>query len=178
MNRTASIVLLAGILTASAALASSSNPPDFYLNTQGVVSCTACHRGSEPNTGGGSVKIDGLPDQYTPGQKYTVTISIAHPGFHKWGFEAGAMDAEGKMAGAFISDNPTIDLKTSLGVTFVKQSFNGTAASSWTFVWKAPASGQVKFDVQGLAANDSGNSVGDFTYTASKTMTPAATQAD
>ena len=181
MNRIASFVLLAGILTATAAQASSSNPPDFYLNTSGVVSCTACHRGSEPNTGGGSLKIEGLPAQYTPGEKYTVRVTISHPGFKKWGFMLSAMDAAGKQAGQFISNDPQIDLKTSFGVTFVKQSFNGTdslgASRSWTFQWKAPATGNVTISAQGLAADGSNNSVGDFTYTASQSISAGAAAA-
>lgn len=171
-------VLLTGILTATAALASSSNVPELYLNVNGTVSCTACHRGSEPNTGGGSVRIEGLPEQYVPGQKYTVRVVISHASFKKWGFLLSATDGNGAQAGQFITDDTQVDVKVSGGVTFVKHSFNGTdsfgASRSWNVTWKAPASGAVKFDAQGLAADGSNNSVGDFTYKTDLTVTPAA----
>lgn len=176
------LALIAGILTASAALASSSNVPELYLNVNGTVSCTACHRGSEPNTGGGSVRLEGLPEQYVPGQKYSVRVVMAQPGFKKWGFLLSATDANGKQAGQFLTDDTQIDVKVSGDVTFVKHSFNGTdsfgASRSWTVTWKAPATGAVKFDAQGLAADGSNNSVGDFTYTTSVTVNPAPAAAD
>ena len=182
MTRSFVLTAFACLLTATAAVASSSNVPELYLNVNGTVSCTACHRGSEPNTGGGSVRIEGLPEQYTPGQKYTVRVVIAHPGFKKWGFLLAATDADNKQAGQFISDDTAIDMKVSGGITFVKHSFNGTdsigASRSWTMTWKAPAAGAVNFNVQGLAADGSNNSVGDFTYTNKLTITPASTTAD
>src|SRR5262249_51696876 len=146
------------------------NPPEFYFNTQGTVSCTACHAGAAVNSGGGALKIEGLPDQYTPNQKYTVRVTISHAGFKKWGFMVSSTDDNGKQAGQFISNDTQIDLKTSFGVTFVKQSYNGTdslgASRSWTFEWKAPASGIATFSAQGVAADGSGNTVGDFVYSA------------
>lgn len=182
MLRNIALTLIAGLVTVSAALASSSNVPELYLNVAGTVSCTACHAGSAPNTGGGSFRIEGLPEAYVPGQRYTVRVVIAHAGFKKWGFMLSATDAGGKQMGQFITDDPAVDVKVSGNATYVKHSFNGTdsfgASRSWTVQWQAPAAGQVVFDAQGLAADGSNNSVGDFTYTAKQTLNAAPVSAD
>lgn len=182
MARNVSLALIAGILSSTAVLASSSNVPEFYLNVRGTVSCTACHSGAAANTGGGAVRIEGLPEQYVPGQKYTVRVVISHAGFKKWGFLLSSTDAGGRQAGQFITDDPAIDVKVSGGVTFVKQSFNGTdsfgASRSWSVVWKAPASGRADFAAQAVAADGSGSVRGDFAYHAKTSLAPAATAAD
>jgi hypothetical protein len=172
-------VLAMGLaVVAAPAAASSSNAPEFYLNTRGVLSCTACHDSSAPDSGPGGVRVGGVPDAYVPGQKYPIRVVVSHPGFKKWGFLLSATNQDGQQAGKLISSDPAIDLKVSAGVTFAKQSYNGTdsfgAARSWSLVWQAPASGSVKFSAQGVAADGSGHVKGDFCYSTRSRIVPAA----
>ena len=163
------------------------NPPaasDFQQIQDTIFTpiCTACHIGAQPNSGGGSVRIEGLPAAYVPGQKYAVRVVASQTGFTKYGFMLAATNSTGEQAGKITANDNAVDLKMSNGVTFAKHSFNGTdafgASRSWSVVWTAPASGSVKFAVQAVAANGSGNVIGDFAYSTETTVSPAATNAD
>lgn len=164
---------------AVSAQASSSNSPEYYRGVQGVVSCTACHiGGGAANSGPGSMRIEGMPAVYVPGQRYPIRIVVAQTGFKKWGFQAWAADSDGKQSGKILSADPSMDLKISQGMTFVKSSLNGMESlgpvRSWSFVWEAPASGTASINAQGVAADGSNNVNGDFSYSTTATSAPVS----
>src|ERR1044071_2481790 len=62
-----------------------------------------CHTGNNNlnPSDGGSVRIDGLPANWTPGQTYPLTVTIQRTGARRFGFELSAVaDATNQQAGA------------------------------------------------------------------------------
>lgn len=160
-------------------LAYNSGPPDGRTGAPGESNCTVgCHSGNALNSGGGSLTINGVPDNYQLDSTYTITVTISQTGINKFGFEATAKK---------ISDNVpagtlTAGTGSQISGTYIKHNFSGTAGSnnskSWTFTWKAPSSdvGEIKFYIAGNAANGNGSNTGDYIYITSKsTLSPEVT---
>ncbi|MBI3891908.1 MAG: hypothetical protein HY303_10310 [Candidatus Wallbacteria bacterium] len=151
----------------SVATASTSNPPDLYLGRQGAVSCNLCH--SHAGTGSGSVSIQGLPKMYEPGKSYPLTVKVVEPGAKKAGFRLAAQTSDGAQAGKIVNRDPSLDVHVATdNVTYLKQSYNGSDTNgserSWTFLWKAPEGGSVKFSVDAVAGDGDGTVTGDHSY--------------
>ncbi|MBI2942740.1 MAG: hypothetical protein HYY25_00940 [Candidatus Wallbacteria bacterium] len=149
-----------------AATASTSNPPDLYLGQKAAVSCNICH--GRAGAGNGNLSIQGLPSAFEPGKSYPLTVKLVESGAKKAGFRLAAQTAEGKQAGKIVNRDPSLDVHVAEGVTYLKQSYNGTDTNgterSWTFLWKAPESGSVKFSVEAVAGDADGSVQGDHTY--------------
>jgi hypothetical protein len=174
------------------AYAFSSGPPSSNTGAPGEGKCSDCHnRGSNPT---GSVKIGGLPQSYTPGTKYNLTVTVAESGKTRWGFQITAIRDDGSAAGTFtLSDTTNTQMAsgTVSGRTrmYVQHSFTGTQRGTRDTVtykvdWTAPSSdvGRVTFYAAGNAANGDGTSSGDNVYFTSNaimsgggTTTPAPT---
>lgn len=139
-----------------------------------------CHAGNPINTNG-AVEVLGLPASYLAGNTYPITIQLsssatANFGGRRWGFEVTALaDATGDGAGVF--DAPGLRLVSGFGlwgsrryVTHNLQTIQAGEFSParWEFAWTAPEEGvgSVTFYVAANAANGSGNTAGDFIYTA------------
>jgi len=159
------------------AYASASGPDPGYTNAPGDLgNCTSCHDHNIVNQGPGSVRINGLPAFYQPGQAYTFTVTTAQAGRIKFGFQLTAIDGSGNRAGTLEkADNSTQVIPqtgaggrqyiehTSLG-TFS----NGVGSRTWQIKWTAPSTdiGTVRFYVAGNATDDSGfQDDDDFIYT-------------
>ena len=74
------------MLVAGAALAFSGNPPNGRTNAPGESNCTDCHSSFPLNSGSGMLSLDGLPDSYSPGETYDLTLTLSDPGASRWGF--------------------------------------------------------------------------------------------
>ena len=153
-----------------------------------------CHSGHAVNDGNGKVELVGVPDRYTPGASYPITVRLSSTstrfdGFRRWGFELTvARLSDGEGAGTFSSPS----LTTVIGSRFfyhlrpyATQNFNtlkpgASSPVEWTVTWSAPDAdqGDVGFYVAGNAANGNLSNSGDFIYTGSDTArsnpTPAA----
>ncbi len=174
------------LTAASQASAYSGNPPNAKTGAPGEGNCTQCHSGSL-NSGNGSFQISATPSTYTPGQVYTVTVTLSDPGQSRWGFELTALDgtdAFSQASGAFtITDGANTQLGYDAGLNreYVKQTssgtYNGTSNGpvSWQVQWTAPndATPPVTFYAAGNAANGGGSS-GDYIYTTSLGLQPGA----
>jgi hypothetical protein len=69
-------------------------PPGFS-GAFGENSCHACHFEADLNTKPGHVALSGVPDGYTPGQAYPITITLQRPGMTTGGFQLTARFRDG-----------------------------------------------------------------------------------
>jgi hypothetical protein len=166
-----------GILTlaiaTSQAFAFSSGPPDHMAgNPPAFTSCQQCHGTA---VGDGMLALLDLPASYEEGVAYDLRVELQDPGQMRWGFELTVLDdVMNEQAGTLeitdavntqLSDNPSPD------ADFVKHTGTGTFAGTpdgpvtWDFRWVAPAGdADLTFYVAGNAANNNGNTSGDFIY--------------
>ncbi|MFQ6120174.1 MAG: choice-of-anchor V domain-containing protein [Methanosarcinales archaeon] len=164
------IGLIAGIFLALTLSASaySSGPPDGKTGAPGEGVCTECHSNFELNSGDGVLQINDVPDTYTPGQTYTITVSLRDPEQSRWGFELKATSGEITV---------TDDINTQKSGDYIKHTSTGTRAGTadgpvnWSFDWTAPSNvtEDVIFYVAGNAANNNGATSGDYIYTTNVT---------
>jgi uncharacterized repeat protein (TIGR01451 family) len=168
------------------ARAYSTGPPAGFTHAPGELDCSDCHTAPAQSTGTLSL---GVPQKYTPGQTYDVTVTHAtsDPTRVRWGFELTALDAADERAGSFA---PADDLTRVINGEgpfpareYVEHTSKGTFpgqqnGASWGFRWTAPAEdvGPVTFYLAGNQANGDGNSSGDniyFTFASADFQPPA-----
>ena len=171
------------------ARANQSGPEPLRTGAPGEQTCAStagCHTSFALNSGPGTLSLTGLPANYTTNQEINLTVTLNQSGRPLYGFEITALDDQGRFAGTFtITDSGRTQLFS--GVVgnnlrrYISHNFNGTFPNgnnqgSWNFRWTAPATsvGRVTFYVAGNAANGSGTEIGDFIYTKSFSIQPAA----
>ncbi len=160
-------------------------PPDGYAGEPpNFQTCYACHNSYAANSGGGFIRLDGLPSRYQPGQSYDLTLVLYDQNQYtaRWGFELTARHANMTNAGTLvITDalNTQLSQERENSPIFIKQTltgnFSGTRGSvTWRFGWIAPPSGSgaVVFYYAGLAANGNSNVRNDYVYNRSTTSMP------
>ena len=157
--------------------------PDFgYTGAPGDNgNCTACHAGNV-GTGTGSVAVTGIPNAYTPGQTYPLTVTVQQTGRQKFGFQLTVIDASNNRAGTLAPLTGETQLNPVSGqgnrqyIEHTQQGSNGSTSRSWQIQWTAPATdmGAVRFFVAGNAANNDGQSSGDSIYLNSYLSDPRA----
>ncbi len=150
----------------------------------GEVNCTDCHSGTALNSAGGSITIS-CPElvnwEYTPGQTYTITLTVAEGVKPLFGFGFEALLASGANAGTLNAGTGST-IKTAMiggnnrrNVVHQMNSGTGNGSHTWTFTWVAPATdqGNVTFYCGANAANANGSDTGDHVYTQSQVLTCA-----
>jgi hypothetical protein len=170
----------------------------LFSSTQ-TCATAGCHSGNSVNSQGGSVTVTGLPIDtgWTPGQTYSLIVTIQRPGQRLFGFQLSAViDGTTQQAGTLapgsgrvkvICGGNTPPTSTqyiafqppcpSNSIQYAEHSNATVVTSSYPVSWTAPASasvGTVKFNVAGNAANGDGNNTGDFIYTNIYKVSPAA----
>jgi hypothetical protein len=172
--------------------------PDPGMNgdfgPQQTCNVSGCHTGNPLNAAGGSLTIGGLPANWTPGQTYPLTVTIARTGAHLFGFQLSAVaDATNQQAGTLTAGNGRVQIKcgggtlatssltipcTSPGaIQYAEHSNAQVVTSTYNVNWTAPASaavGTVRFNTAGNAANGDLTNQGDFIYTRVDKVDPAA----
>ncbi len=155
-----------------------------HTGAPGSPACHSCHSGT-PNTGTGILNLsysDSL-DTYTPGDTELFSVSINQTSIDKFGFAITARKAsDNSSIGTFIVLDPVNTRKfTDAGDFYFSHTPCGADATTigsltWQFKWKAPSSnvGNIKFYIAGLAANHNHATSGDYTYTDTLTVSPAA----
>src|SRR5262249_47502723 len=163
----------------------SSGPPPARTGAPGEGTCVACHNSFALNSGPGTLRITGLPANYSPNQQVTVTVTLAQPNRARYGFQLTALDDLGRQAGTLVvtDANRTQLITGTVGGNlrqYIEHTFNGVQPTSpnqgsWVFTWTAPATsvGRVTFYAAGNAANGSGTNSGDFIYTTSVGIQPS-----
>jgi hypothetical protein len=176
-NRIQAVVL---VLFATVTVYASVNGPEpGYTNAPGDLgNCTSCHDHHLVNEGNGSVRINGLPAFYQPGQTYNFTVTTAQAGRIRFGFQLTAIDATGNKAGTLESRDSSTQVLFQTGAggrQYIEHTNLGTLATgagsrTWQIGWTAPSTdiGTVRFYVAGNATNNSGiQNDEDFIYTTS-----------
>ena len=158
----------------------------------GGVNCAACHRTFAPANSdpAGSLRI--TADNYTPGVKQTIRVSVSHPGASRWGFQltARTVSDEAKTAGTFAANDVVkimCDDGTSLGAAAPCQATQlqfaehisaprTNAGDGYTFSidWTPPATavGDIIFYAAGNAADGGGSPANDRIYTTARRISP------
>lgn len=143
------------------------------------MTCQQCHWENPLNEPSGRLTIEGLPDSYTPGEQYLITVTLARPGLMRGGFQLSAREDEmamnaGKDAGSLravdmLAQTVQDDAKR---VTYAQHTRVGSdvstpGVSKWQVQWTAPdARVRVIFHVAANASNDDASPLGDYIYTA------------
>ena len=168
------------------ARAYSAGPPAGFTRAPGELDCSDCH--TTPAQSTGTLTL-GVPDKYTPGQTYDITVTHASADATRvrWGFEMTALDSADEKAGAFAPNDDLTRVVSGEGPfparEYVEHTSKGTFSgqqngAGWTFKWTAPAEdvGPVTFYLAGNQANGDGNSSGDnvyFTFKSAAYQAPA-----
>lgn len=157
----------------------SSGGKSGYTNSPGENNCTSCHSGTL-NSGSGSIEIKSDPslkDGYTPGATYNMTVTVRHsnsPNNGKYGFAFEALLEDGSNGGKLSVTNTNltqiqtanINGKSRDNIIHTGSNNTGPNSQDFTFDWTAPLTGgqKVTFYAVGNAANDNGNTTGDYIY--------------
>ena len=162
------------LLFAAKAYTNADGPPARNTGAPGETTCAQsdCHNDFPLNSGTGSVGITGLPDQYTPGTTYDLTVTVARTEQVVGGFQLTVKKIDNSRGGNLtasttngtkFASNPPI---TSPQYLEHRQERVGSTAT-WNTQWIAPAagSGTVTFYVAGNSANGNEEREGDRIYT-------------
>lgn len=144
--------------------------------------CHACHFDAEPNSGPGGVRIDGVPARFTPGTRYTLTVTLTRTGMTRAGFQLAARFRDGGAQAGTLAPGTEevgrVGVERQGGVQYAGQKQPGstvgaTGAARWTMEWTAPDDGRpVIFHVSANAADGNESADGDFVYTATAESSP------
>src|SRR5687767_7057659 len=80
------VAIGSGLLTPGRA-AYVNGPPPATTGGFGEETCQKCHLDYPSNNSSGSLRIDGIPERYTPGERYQLTVRLTHPQLERGGFE-------------------------------------------------------------------------------------------
>jgi hypothetical protein len=144
----------------------------------GEQSCHLCHLDNPVNAAGGSVMLGGVPQTFTPGQSYPITVTISRDGLRRGGFEIAARFASGRQKGRQAGHWQPLDTRVQLipgavdrALTFVQHNLMGsrvseTGVNTWTVEWTAPPgpAAPVQFNVAANASNNDDSPLGDYIY--------------
>lgn len=168
-------------------------PKNKRTGAPGEQICIAskCHVGHDLNSGPGTLTITGIPDTYTPGDAYPITISLQQRGQHRWGFELTAINADSAEAGTITKYDHgllQVDQDKVWGKTrfYLKHTRKGTYRKEkngpveWHFTWQAPKTneGLVKFYIAANAGNGNREPTGDYIYQTEITSNPPIADAE
>lgn len=140
------------------------------------MTCQQCHWENPLNEPTGRLTIDGIPETYTLGEQYLITVTVARPGLGRGGFQLSAREdsinmTSGMNAGTLAPIDKTSQLLAST-VTYIQHTRDGSAIAApgtakWQVRWTAPENRvNVVFHVAANASNDDASPLGDFIYTA------------
>src|SRR5215213_9646652 len=86
--------------TGAKVAASASGPSPSHTNAPNEDNCTACHIDFPVNSGGGELKVTGLPNNYLPNQQIPMTVTLKDDAV-KYGFQITAIDSHGERIGSY-----------------------------------------------------------------------------
>ena len=162
---------LALLITISSSLSGNSGgPPTGYAyNAPNYNNCTICHSGTV-NSGNGSVEFIDLPNEFNPGETYSIGITVTGSNSRGYGFQATAMIGD-QFAGNFSLNSDSENLELNGG--FIQHS-SRTDSGIWYFNWDAPeeATEAITFSASGLGTGGSSGYSGDRVYTVQVEIQP------
>ena len=152
----------------------SGGPPTGYAyNVPNYRSCTICHSGTV-NSGNGSVEFIDLPNEFNPGETYSIGIVVTGSNSRGYGFQATAMSGD-QFVGNFSLNSDSENLELNGG--FIQHS-SRTDSGIWYFNWDAPeeATETVTFSASGLGTGGSSGYSGDRVYTIQVEIQPQSVE--
>jgi hypothetical protein len=168
-------VLLAAGPASRSAGAYAGGAPAGFSGGFGEQSCDGCHFDSPLNAKPGSVTIGGVPERFTVGEQYTLTVTLSRPSMAIAGFQLAArFENVGAQAGSLApapGEEKRVKVETQTNVQYVNQRVDGSAPEppgivKWSLIWTAPATpGTVLIHAAANAADKDGSTRGDFVYT-------------
>ena len=152
--------------------------PPGHSGGHGEAHCGVCHSDNDVNPGEGKLEIEGLPDSFSAGTLYRLSLVIAHPELRSAGFQLAARDEGGATAGQLSSSDPDVEEVASGDQSYLQHRHpvrdSGTHRVRWRFTWRAPEiESTVTFDVAANSANDDSSALGDQILLTSVTITPS-----
>lgn len=185
--RRLALTCLTGALTlavVSDGRATRDRPPTAVTGGFGEPTCQMCHFEAELDTGEGDLTLDGVPEEYAPGETYTLTLTLVHPTVSAAGFEIAArFEKAAAQAGTFAPEpdqQDRIEVTTEADIQYAHHVRAGTLPVSpdtarWRLLWTAPPdAGTILFHAVGNAANGDDSPLGDYVYSASASSRPRA----
>jgi hypothetical protein len=149
----------------------------------GEATCQECHWENPLNDPAGQLKLDGIPEGYTAGARYLITLTLTRPDVGRAGFQLAARaggpgPGAGASAGTVEGIDAAVQRVTAQGVVYLQHAEDGSeirtpGSASWKFAWTAPDRGPVVFHVAANAANGDDSPLGDHIYTATVNSRPA-----
>ncbi|MEN8158568.1 MAG: choice-of-anchor V domain-containing protein [Myxococcota bacterium] len=149
-------------------------PQDAQETPEGT--CVTCHATAALNPDADArLELQGLPEHYLPGVRYTVTLAIEHADADRlrWGFALTAVAPErpGNAGRLIATDRQNTRLLKGERRAYLVHTYPGTAigrsgGQRWTFDWVAPLSdvGEIAFFTSVVAADADGTEHGDLVY--------------
>lgn len=183
--RLAAVLVLTGAAAFVPRPRTAEGPPLGFTGGFGEPSCVACHLGAAVNAFGGRVVLRGLPEAFTPGTAYTLTVVLEAEETSVAGFELasrfGAGAGHGESAGTLATVDARVAIADSAGITYARQTREGSLTSSsegssWSLTWTAPTGdAPVTFNVAANSGNADNSPLSDLVYTTELTVPPAST---
>lgn len=162
----------------------STNYPEHLTGTFtggfGEDTCHSCHFDYPLNPEEGTLRVEGIPEEYESGQSYMIHIYLERPDLVKAGFQLTARFSDGRQAGMFSpqSDRTQFTEQAPDSIQYLQHSGKGTKltgeeSNEWHFKWIAPVeSGEVQIHLAANAANGDASEFGDFILTREFRVTP------
>ncbi len=170
------------------ARASAFGPSPTFAGAPDESNCTVCHADFELNKGTGGVQIQGIPDNYTSGQTFNITVRAEQADAVIYGFQMTAIDSTGQKVGTYTippqSEDRVQILQGVVGPNnllreYIEHTVGGLTNgqfgfNTWVFSWTAPSTsvGRVDFYAAANAANSDGGTGGDYIYTTTRSTSP------
>jgi hypothetical protein len=177
----AACAAFSGADAGAAARPSRDGPIPGFSGGFGESSCAACHFDYELNEAPGSLTLAGVPERYTPGTTYPLTLTLVRPGIALGGFQLTArFERDGAQAGVLAvgADGGRIATTLDRGVQYAHHLRAGASlvapdTARWTIAWTAPAAGgAVSVHVAANAADGDDSQLGDRIYTTAAVSRP------
>jgi hypothetical protein len=149
-------------------------PPGF-TGGFGESACDACHFEADINTRPGQLTIAGVPERFTPGERYVLSLTLSRPGMKMGGFQLASRLSDGGAQAGTLAPGPGEEKRIKIepgGIRYANQREDGTrlvepGTAKWILVWTAPAAtAAVTFHASANAADGDGAARGDYVYTA------------
>jgi len=164
--------------------------PPMTAGAPGDRTCltSKCHAGNDLNSEKATIKIEGLPKIYTPGEIYIITLQVEQTRAKAFGFQATVADANGKAsgrltpsknAGVKLLDDAKYKSRTDRQyLTHIEKSTKALkkgVSQQWAIQWVAPESpaDSSTFYFAFNAGNGNKKTTGDYIYTRSVVVPPA-----
>jgi hypothetical protein len=150
--------------------------PGGFTGGFGEQSCDGCHFDSPMNAKPGSLTIGGVPERFTAGERYTLTVTLSRPSMAIAGFQLAARFENGAAQAGTLApaagEEKRIKIETQSNIQYANQRVDGSApteagTTKWSLMWTAPTTGgTVLINAAANAADKDGSTRGDFVYTA------------